>query len=104
MTQKQNRIAPFATLAEALLTPSERVVFLKALADIIEGKTGPGADTLPRVVKRGEVMAALGCSRTTVNNLARRGVLVRVRFGSGKKGFGYTAESVQELLTGKGAK
>lgn len=101
MTRKAKVLPVFETVAAGLLTPAESEQLKAALVRIIDGTEKPAE--LPRVVKRSEVMRALGVSRSTVNNLARRGALVRVRPVGAAKGYGYTVESVEALLKGANA-
>jgi len=56
----------------------------------------------PRAYNREQVAALMGCNRKTVTGYAKRGLLVPIYSGAGRKrAQAYTGESVTALLSGR---
>ena len=57
---------------------------------------------IPRVIPRAEVAGILGVSKCRVDQLARMGLLNRVKAGGLSRALGYSEESVIALAEGRG--
>jgi len=60
------------------------------------------AEAVKRLLRRAEVASLLSCHPRTVDNLAKAGILRRVRFPGRKLAAGFMAAEVDALVSGKG--
>ena len=82
------------------LSRKDRVALL---SELVPSNAAPTAPSGPKIYSVDRTATALDKSRRLVMKLAGEGLLVRVRLPGRKRAVGFTAESVERLLTAGGA-
>ena len=82
------------------LSRKDRVALL---SELVPSNAAPTAPSGPRVYSVARTCATFDKSKRLVMKLAAEGLLVRVTLPGRKRAVGFTAESVERLLTAGGA-
>ncbi len=99
MTENTREAVRAILATDSTVAPSLAAAALKLLA-------GEGGDNkpLPRLVRTAEAIRLFGVTRKTLCIWAEKGFLAPVYAGKTRCRLGYTSESVQRMLEGKGGK
>ena len=86
--------------ADPSISKDEQTFWTSVLNKKTPWADSAASSSLPRIVKRAEVMRLAKVSHAAVTKFARRGLLVRVVPEGNARGIGYTEESVRAFLEG----